>query len=79
MVQPLHRLAMDHLTDMLVDLSVSPGFQRAGLQPLSRQLALILVAGLRELTALFVEDGRDVRGIAEPGVTAARALLGLTT
>ncbi len=78
-VQPLHRLAMDHLTDMLVDLSVSPGFQRAGLQPLSRQLALILVAGLRELTALFVEDGRDVRGIAEPGVTAARALLGLTT
>lgn len=76
--RPLHRLAMDDLTDMLVGLSVSPGFQRAGLQPMSRQLALILVAGLRELTALFVEDGRDVRGIAEPGVTAARALLGLT-
>lgn len=76
--RPLHRLAMDHLTDMLVGLSVSPGFQRAGLQPISRQLALILVAGLRELTALFVEDGRDVRGIAEPAVTAARALLGLT-
>jgi AcrR family transcriptional regulator len=75
--RPLHRLAMDHLTDMLVDLSVSPGFQRAGIQPMSRQLALILVAGLRELTALFVEDGRDVRDIAEPGVTAARALLGL--
>ena len=27
---PLHRLAMDDLTDMLVDLSDSPGFRRAG-------------------------------------------------
>ena len=26
---PLHRLAMEHLTDMLVDLSDSPGFRRA--------------------------------------------------
>ena len=62
--RPLHRLAMEHLTDMLVDLTDSPGFRRARLPPISRPLALILLGGLRELTALFVEDGRDVRGIS---------------
>ncbi len=73
---PLHRLAMDHLTNMLVDLSDSPGFRRANVPPISRPQALILLGGLRELTALFVEDGRDVRGILEPAVTAAAALFG---
>ena len=38
--------------------------------------ALILLGGLRELTALFVEDGRDVRGILEPAIKAATALFG---
>jgi AcrR family transcriptional regulator len=74
--QPLHRLAMEHLTDMLVDLTDSPGFRRAQLQPISRPLALILLGGLRELTALLVEDGRDVRDILEPAITAATAILG---
>jgi AcrR family transcriptional regulator len=74
--RPLHRLAMENLTDMLVDLTDSPGFQRAGLSPISRPLALILLGGLRELTALFVEDGRDVRGIVEPAITASTAILG---
>ena len=74
--QPLHRLAMEHLTDMLVDLTDSAGFRRASLSPISRPLALILLGGLRELTALFVEDGRDVRGILEPSITAASAILG---
>jgi AcrR family transcriptional regulator len=74
--RPLHRLAMEHLTDMLVDLTDSPGFRRAQLQPIDRPLALILLGGLRELTALLVEDGRDVRGILEPAITAAKAILG---
>lgn len=73
----LHRLAMDHLTDMLVAISESPGFQRAGLPPVSRELALILLGGLRELTASYVEDGRDVRGIAAASEAATVALLGL--
>jgi AcrR family transcriptional regulator len=73
---PLNRLAMEHLTDMLVDLSDSPGFRRANLPPVSRPLALILLGGLRELTALFVEDGRDLRGIVEPAIVAATAMFG---
>jgi len=74
--RPLHRLAMQHLTDMLVTLTDSPGFRRAQLPPISRPLALILLGGLRELTALFVEDGRDVRGIVEPALAASMAILG---
>jgi len=74
--QPLHRVAMEQLIDMLVDLSDSPGFRRAQIPPTSRPLALILLGGLRELTALFVEDGRDVRGIVEPATTASIAILG---
>lgn len=74
--QPLHRQAMEALTDMLVDLTDSPGFRRAQLPPISRPLALILLGGLRELTALFVEDGRDVGGIVEPAIAAATAILG---
>lgn len=73
---PLHRLAMEHLTDMLVDLSDSPGFRRAELAVVSRPLAVVLLGGLRELTALFVEDGRDIRGIAGPATAASTAILG---
>jgi AcrR family transcriptional regulator len=73
---PLHRLAMEALTDMLVGLTDSPGFRRAQLPPISRPLALILLGGLRELTALFVEDGRDVHGIIDPAIAAATAILG---
>jgi len=74
--QPLHRLAMEHLTDMLVDLSDSPGFRRAQIPPISRPLALIVLGGLRELTALFVEAGHDIHGIIEPAITASTAILG---
>ena len=74
--RPLNRLAMEALTDMLVDLTDSPGFRRAGLTPISRPLALILLGGLRELTALFVEDDRDVQGIVEHAIVAATAILG---
>jgi AcrR family transcriptional regulator len=74
--RPLNRLAMEALTDMLVNLTDSPGFQRGGLPPISRPLALILLGGLRELTALFVEDDRDVQGIVEHAIAAATAILG---
>jgi AcrR family transcriptional regulator len=74
--KPLNRQAMEALTDMLVNLTDSPGFRRANLPPISRPLALILLGGLRELTALFVEDDRDVQGIIEHAIAAATALLG---
>ena len=74
--QPLHRLAMEQLTDMLVVLTDSPGFRRAGLSPISRPLALILLGGLRELTAQVVERGRDLHEISEPAFIAGIAIVG---
>jgi hypothetical protein len=64
------------LTSLLMDLSGSPGFQKAGLPPLTRPLAVILVGGLHELTALAVEDGHGLREIVDPAVHASVALLG---
>jgi len=72
---PLHRLAMAHLTTMVVDITGNPGFRRDGLAPISPAVALILLGGLRELTALIVEDNRPIDELTEPGVAAALALM----
>ncbi len=74
--RPAQRRGLQMLTSLLVDLSASPGFRRAELPPLTSPLAVILLGGLRELTALAVEDGRPVREIVEPAVDASIALLG---
>jgi AcrR family transcriptional regulator len=72
----VQRRGLQLLTNLLIDLSGSPGFRRANLPPLTAPLAVILLGGLRELTALAVEDGKDVREIVEPAVDASIALLG---
>jgi AcrR family transcriptional regulator len=74
--RPVQRQGLELLTDLLIGLSSSPGFRRAGLPPLTGPLAVILVGGLRELVALAVEDGRPVREIVAPAVDASIALLG---
>jgi AcrR family transcriptional regulator len=74
--RPFQRRGMQLLTNLLIGLSGSPGFRQVGLPPLTRPLAVILVGGLRELTALAVEDGHSVREIVEPAVHASVALLG---
>ncbi len=74
--RPVQRRGVQLLSNLLIDLSASPGFRRAELPPLTAPLAVILLGGLRELTALSVEDGRPVREIVEPAVDASIALLG---
>ena len=74
--RPVQRHSLRLLTSLLIDLTSSPGVRRANLPPLTPPLAVILVGGLRELTALAVEDGRPVREIVEPAVDASVALLG---
>ena len=74
--RPFQRRGMQLLTSLLVDLSDNAAFRKAGLPPLTRPKAVILVGGLRELTALAVEDGHSVREIVEPAVQASVALLG---
>ena len=72
----VQRNAMGTLTDMLFLLADNDEFRRAGTRPVSRPIALILLGGLRELTATIVEDGGDIRDLTEVGIQAATALLG---
>jgi AcrR family transcriptional regulator len=74
--RPVQRRGIQLLSDLLIDLSAGAGFRRADLPPLTAPLAVILLGGLRELTALAVEDSQPVREIVEPAVDACIALLG---
>jgi AcrR family transcriptional regulator len=74
--RPVQRDGLQQLTELLVGLSGGPGFRRDGVSPLTPSVALILLGGLRELTALIVEDGSDIRELVEPAVEASIALLG---
>jgi len=73
--RPLMRRSSGRLAEAIVELSEGPGFVRAGLAPLSPTAAVILVGGLRELTAQTVEDGDPVTGMIGPAVAVATALL----
>ena len=74
--RPFQRRGMQLLTSLLMNLSESPGFRTPDLPPLTQAKAVILVGGLRELTALAVEDGHSVREIVEPAVQASVAMVG---
>lgn len=74
--RPVQRRGMDRFIDLLIEMTAGPGFSRAGLRPVQRQTALILLGGLRELTAHTMEDGEDIRGIAD---AAVRACVGLVS
>jgi AcrR family transcriptional regulator len=71
----LQRRAMDALTDLLLQLAGTEQFRRAGTVPMTRPLALILLGGIRELTAAIVEDGGDIHDLTEVTVEAATAIL----
>lgn len=73
--RPMLRRGFSSLTAMIITLSEGPGFRAAGVAPLSATAAVILVGGLRELTAQTVEDGEPVAGMIEPAVAAATSLL----
>jgi AcrR family transcriptional regulator len=71
----VQREAMDMMTEMLLTLTDTEVFRTAGVGPLSRPMALLLLGGIRELTATTVEDGAEVRDLAEVATVAATALL----
>ena len=73
--RPMMRRGSGRLAEAIVELTTGPGFRDAGLAPLSPTAAVILVGGLRELTAQTVEDGEPVAGMIEPAVAVATALL----
>ncbi len=73
--RPLMRRGSGRLAEAIVELTTGPGFTAVGVAPLSPTAAVILVGGLRELTAQTVEDGRPVAEMIGPAVAVATALL----
>ena len=74
--RPMLRRSLSRLASTLVALSANPGFRRDRVKPMAPAVAVILLGGLRELTAQTVEDGEPLAGIIEPAVVAATALVG---
>jgi AcrR family transcriptional regulator len=72
----LQRDMMERLIVMIQTLCDTDQWRAAGAGPVSRQLAIMLLGGLRELTANTVEDGGQVSDITEVAVQASIALLG---
>ncbi len=75
-VRLLQRRGMSAFTDMFIELSNGSAFRREGIAPITNQMAVLLFGGLRELSALAVEDGGDVRAIIETAVAGSIAILG---
>jgi AcrR family transcriptional regulator len=70
----MQREAVDSLFRLLQEVTGNAEMLQAGARPMSRPFALLLIGGLRELTATLVEDGADVRDITEVAVEATVAL-----
>ena len=72
----LQRESLEAFVVLIQNLSGTPALRAAGVAPPSRQLAILLLGGLRELIATTVEDGGDIADITEVAVRATQALLG---
>ena len=72
----LQRDMMEAFVTMIQTLSGTRELRAAGVGPVPRQQAIVLLGGLRELIAVTVEDGGLVSDITEAAVHASIALLG---
>ena len=71
----VQREALDAMTELLLRLTDAEPFRASGAGPLTRPVALLLLGGIRELTARIVEDGGEIRELAEVATAAATTLL----
>ena len=71
----LQREAMASLTGMLFRLGAAQGFREAGIEHISRLTAIMLLGGLRELTAAAIEDGESLDEVAAAATEASIALV----
>jgi AcrR family transcriptional regulator len=69
------REAMDGLVTMIQTLGGTEQWQGLRIGPAPRELAVLLLGGLRELIATTVEDGGRIGDITETSVRACVALL----
>jgi AcrR family transcriptional regulator len=74
--RPVQRHAMEELIRTLVALTSTRQMSAAGVTTVTLPTAILLLGGLRELTAVAVEDGHSVVPMTETMVAACIALLG---
>ncbi len=72
----LQRELLEAFIVLVQRLTDTAELRAAGIQPASREYAVLLLGGLRELIATTVEDGGDVGDVTEVAVRATQALLG---
>ncbi len=72
----LQRGMMEAFVTMIQTLCDTEEWHSIGVGPVPRQLAVMLLGGLRELIATTVEDGGRARDMTEVAVRASIALLG---
>ena len=71
----LQRDAMESFIDMVGTLGATDEFRAAGIGPVSRRRIIMLLGGLRELTAITVEEGGRMSDVIDEAVDASIALL----
>jgi AcrR family transcriptional regulator len=72
----LQRDFLEAFIVLIETLTDNPELRAVGVQPVSRQVAIMLLGGLRELMATTVEDGGALSDITEVAVRTTMALLG---
>jgi AcrR family transcriptional regulator len=72
----LQRDFLESFIVLIQTLSDSPELRAAGVQPVSRPVAIMLLGGLRELMATTVEDGGRLGDIMAVAVDATMAMIG---
>jgi AcrR family transcriptional regulator len=72
----LQRDFLESFVVLIQTLSDSPELKHAGVQPVSRPVAVMLLGGLRELMAITVEDGGRLGDIMEVAVETTMAMIG---
>jgi AcrR family transcriptional regulator len=73
--RPIQRRNFAELAALLGELGTNPGFQRAGLPPITRPKAVMLLAGVRELAAQTAEDDLDIESVIGPATDIAISIL----
>ncbi|MGE2716400.1 TetR/AcrR family transcriptional regulator [Mycolicibacterium litorale] len=71
----LQREVTENFITMVQALGDTDEFHSAGIGPVSRPRVVMLLGGLRELTAITVEDGGRMSDITDEAVAASIALL----
>jgi AcrR family transcriptional regulator len=71
----LQREVLEAFITLIRTLTDTADLRAAGVEPASRQTAIMLLGGLNELVAVTLQDGGDIREITETAINCTLAIL----